>query len=150
MSQQCLSMLDAQAFAARIDSIYDSKINKLPRTFCETLNYHIDHLESHLTNWDLEGLTGITERTIKRYRSKKYTSRPDLKYVVLLCLALHLEPDYSEDLIRKAGHEMRDESKGDIACHVLLREYYKNDLDELDALLQIAGIDRKKKLRKQH
>lgn len=141
MNQQCIDRLDAQAFKNRIDSIKDfyCDIEQFPRTFGDTLSYHIE--QHGQTNESMEGLTGISDRTFKRYRNNK--TRISLQNLTLICLALHLEPDFSEDLVHKAGYCWRTDNVQDIACHLLIRENYCDNLDSLTDLFEIAGIDYK-------
>lgn len=140
MIRKCIDRLDAQAFKNRINSIKDFYSNKeFPQTFGDTLSYHIEQ-HGH-TNESMEGLTGISDRTFKRYRNNK--TRISLQNLTLICLALHLEPDYSEDLVRKAGYYWRTDNEQDMACHLLIRENFCDDLDKMIDLFIIAGIDYK-------
>lgn len=140
MNQQCIDRLDAQAFKNRINSIKDFYSDKkFPRTFGDTLSYHIEQ-HGH-TNESMEGLTGISDRTFKRYRNNK--TRISLQNLTLICLALHLEPDFSEDLVRKAGYCRRTDNVQDIACHLLIRENFRNELNEITDLFELAGIEYK-------
>ena len=140
MNQQCIDRLDAQAFKNRINSIKDSYSDKkFPRTFGDTLSYHIEQ-HGH-TNESMEGLTGISDRTFKRYRNNK--TRISLQNLTLICLALHLEPDFSEDLVQKAGYYWRTDNVQDIACHLLIREKFRDNLDSMIDLFEIAGIEYK-------
>ena len=140
MNLPCHSPQHASEFAERVSCISDSTLNRIPRSFAQTLTYHIK--QSGLTNESLEALTGITVRSLSRYRNGK--SRPSLQDLTLICLALHLEPDYSEDLVFQAGYTWRTGNEKDIACHILLREFYKYSLDSIDEHLRIANIKRTK------
>ena len=52
----------------------------------------------------LSELTGITEKTIERYRLDQ--TSPRLDYVVAICIALRLHPFWSSVLVRLAGYSL--------------------------------------------
>lgn len=114
------------------------EISKLRRsvTFCAALDYMMKR--RGITNDEMEERTGLCRDTISRYRSQP-DKEPPLQTVTLFCLALHLEPELSEEMIRLAGKGTRA-VQCDILCRKLLREKYTWQIDDIDAYLKSEGF----------
>ena len=105
-------------------------------TFCAALDYLMK--SRGITNDEMEERTGMCLDTISRYRSQP-DKEPPLQTVTLLCLALHLEPELSDEMIRLAGKDTRA-VQYDILCRKLLREKYTWEMDAIDAYLVSEGF----------
>ena len=83
------------------------EINKLRQSV--TFSCALDYLMTSrgITNDDMEERTGLCRDTISRYRTQSEKD-PPLKTVTLLCLALHLEPELSDEMLRLRLHESSD------------------------------------------
>ena len=115
------------------------EINKLRQSV--TFSCALDYLMTSrgITNDDMEERTGLCRDTISRYRTQPEKD-PPLKTVTLLCLALHLEPELSDEMLRLAGRNIRA-VRNDILCRKLLREKYAWEMDDIDAYLAAEGFD---------
>ncbi len=82
-------------------------LNALPRGFAETLDWHITNSTKEdgrkMTNEELSMRTGISKDHIGSLRTGK-KSKPEFATVCALCIGLHLQPWFSEDLIMKSDH----------------------------------------------
>lgn len=116
-----------------------NEITKLRQsvTFSSALDYLM--ITRDITNDAMEERTGLCRDTISRYRTQPEKD-PPLKTVTLLCLALHLEPELSDEMLRLAGRNIRA-VRNDILCRKLLREKYAWDMDDIDAYLVAEGFD---------
>lgn len=91
------------------DASFDvaTAMSSLPAGFAATLDWHIKHNKkedgSKMTNEELSMRTGISKDHIGSLRTGKKTN-PDFTTVCALCIGLHLQPWYSEDLIMKSDH----------------------------------------------
>ena len=92
-----------------------------------------------ITNDAMEERTGLCRDTISRYRTQP-DKDPTLKTVTLLCLALHLEPELSEEMLRLAGRNTRA-VRNDILYRKLLREKFAWEMDDIDEYLVAEGFD---------
>lgn len=111
-------------------------IKKLPDTFGDTLYAHMNRRD--MTVERLAETCGLSETTIKKYR-RNDLSGIALRTVLSLCIALHLEPQYSEDFVEKAGLRFRmDEEDGLLAF--MLRHMYRSTLDACDDFLVKAKL----------
>lgn len=110
-------------------------------TFGEMLTMHMKRMK--YKDATMSELTGISDKTIQRYRLDEV--HPQLPYIVAICIALQLIPKWSEDMIALAGYSLRkimpDQAysyllntqfeKGDVAyCNRFLREYNQPPLTE--------------------
>ena len=76
----------------------------------------------NITNEKLCELTEISVRTIQRYRNDEV--EPSLPYIIAICIALKLNPCYSEKVILSAGRVLGN-SKRDLAYKYLLYHEYQ-------------------------
>ena len=129
----------AQSSLSRDLSRLMNEITKLRQsvTFSSALDYLMTTRD--ITNDAMEERTGLCRDTISRYRTQPEKD-PPLKTVTLLCLALHLEPELSDEMLRLAGRNIRT-VRNDILCRKLLREKYAWDMDDIDAYLVAEGFD---------
>lgn len=129
----------AQSSLSRDLARLTSEITKLRQTV--TFSTALDYLMTSrdITNDGMEERTGLCRDTISRYRTRPEKD-PPLKTVTLLCLALHLEPELSDEMLRLAGRDIRA-VRNDILCRKLLREKYTWDMDDIDAYLIAEGFD---------
>lgn len=129
----------AQSSLSRDLSRLMNEITKLRQsvTFSSALDYLMTTRE--ITNDAMEERTGLCRDTISRYRTQPEKD-PPLKTVTLLCLALHLEPELSDEMLRLAGRSIRA-VRNDILCRKLLREKYAWDMDDIDAYLVAEGFE---------
>jgi len=129
----------AQSSLSRDLARLTSEITKLRQsvTFSSALDYLMTSRD--ITNDGMEERTGLCRDTISRYRTQSEKD-PPLKTVTLLCLALHLEPELSDEMLRLAGRNIRA-VRNDILCRKLLREKYTWDMDDIDAYLIAEGFD---------
>ena len=144
MAQKARSI--AQSSLSRNLAWLLSEINKLRQsvTFSSALDYLMTSRD--ITNDEMEERTGLCRDTISRYRTQP-DKDPSLKTVTLLCLALHLEPELSDEMLRLAGRSIRA-VRYDILCRKLLREKYTWEMDDIDAYLVAEGFDPISKRRK--
>ncbi len=110
---------------------YLTIMKSLPNTLDETLSYHMER--KNCTNEQLEEYSLISARTISRIRSGAIQN-PTIKTLVALCIGLQLYPDFSEDLLKKAGHILKSTDR-DFAYKKLLREHYKQSIHECNEIL---------------
>ena len=129
----------AQSSLSRDLARLTNEISKLRQsvTFSCALDYLMTSRE--ITNDAMEERTGLCRDTISRYRTQPEKD-PPLKTVTLLCLALHLEPELSDEMLRLAGRNIRA-VRNDILCRKLLRENYAWEMDDIDAYLVAEGFD---------
>lgn len=92
----------ADAFAARVEKT-SAILEELPAGFAGTLKCLLKHC--HVTTNKLSELTDLSLATVTRYRTDNGMHRK-LSIVVLICLALKLNPIFSLDLIKKAGFSL--------------------------------------------
>ena len=92
----------ADAFAASVKNT-SAILEELPAGFAGTLKCLLKRC--HVTTNKLSELTNLSIPTITRYRTDNAMHRK-LSIVVLICLALKLNPIFSLDLIKKAGFSL--------------------------------------------
>lgn len=108
----------------------------LPVCFASTLVAHMQRLGFTLEM--LEERTTISSRTLSRIRNEE--DYPiTIKQLVALCIGLQLEPELSDDLIRKAGFTFRS-TQEHIVYKVLLRSMYKSSIAVCNQILQAEGM----------
>ena len=129
----------AQSSLSRDLSRLMNEITKLRQsvTFSSALDYLMTTRE--ITNDAMEERTGLCRDTISRYRTQP-DKDPPLKTVTLLCLALHLEPELSDEMLRLAGRNTRA-VRNDILYRKLLREKFAWEMDDIDEYLVAEGFD---------
>lgn len=97
----------------------------LPRTFHETLKIHMQRCNMTLER--MEEVSHLAVRTIARLRADEYAEY-SLEQVFAICIALHLPPEYSDDMLQKAGITLRPIPLH-MAYKVLLRCCYMESVD---------------------
>ena len=142
--ERCMTLAstDARAFgeaAARMRQEAEriSKIlRNLPAFFSDTLAAHMERLG--VTNEALAERMGIGSRKVTDLRTQE-TPRINKRMFITLCVALHLEPELSEDLMRKAGIALGG-GKEDVMFSIMLKTMYTYTVAECNNLLANAGI----------
>lgn len=90
-----------------------------------------------VTEDELAEYTGNSVKTISRYKNNP-DARPDLATVTLLCLALKLEPEISDVLLKFSGNLIPYDP--DITfCRELIREKHTYSIDQIDQYLVEQG-----------
>lgn len=108
---------------------------ELPGNFSGTLRAHMTR--QGMTIERLSEKTGISVRSINRLRNEERASYA-LEQVILIALALHLPPEFSLDLIEKAGLRLRSRPE-DLIYGAVLRTMYKEPLDAIQEALHECG-----------
>ena len=108
---------------------------ELPGSFSGTLRAHMTR--QGMTIERLSEKTGISVRSINRLRNEERASYA-LEQVILIALALHLPPEFSLDLIEKAGLRLRSRPE-DLIYGAVLRTMYKEPLDAIQEALHECG-----------
>lgn len=110
-------------------------LRTLPLTFGDTLSAHMTRL--NITNERMAEKLGVSDRWVSSLRNV-IVPKVQMPKLVAICICLQLEPELSEDLIRKAGlHFLFTEE------HVLygwiLRNMYEETLESCNQVLNEAG-----------
>ena len=108
---------------------------ELPGSFSGTLRAHMTR--QGMTIERLSEKTGISVRSINRLRNEERASYA-LEQVILIALALHLPPEFSLDLIEKAGLRLRSWPE-ELIYGAVLRTMYKEPLDAIQEALHECG-----------
>ena len=116
--------------AERIEAI-DRIIEEMPPTFHGALKYLIDM--SGKTMADLESEAQISESTIRRLRKEERRDY-SLDQVVAMCITLHLPPPISEELVDRAGYNLRRPKSHRIYKQVLDCKFM-DTIDEVQSYL---------------
>lgn len=112
-------------------------LEELPAGFAGTLKCLLKRF--HVTTNKLSELTDLSIPTITRYRSDNAMHRK-LSIVVLICLALKLNPIFSLDLIKKAGFSLTC-SIEHTAYHTLLMLSPAPTIEQCNDYLISLGLD---------
>lgn len=91
-----------------------------------------------VTEEDLAELTGISDRTIRRYKNDE-GERPTLENVVAIGIALHLFPHQIVNLLGAAGYQLRKTPK-ERAYQYLIDAAYNNTVYECNMFLKKSGM----------
>lgn len=83
-------------------------------------------------------LVGITERTLRDYETLE-DNLPRLELTLSFCFALKLRPELSDDMIKKAGHQLTISPPHQVYKMLLSTSYYK-PLGEINSILQAAEM----------
>ena len=125
----------------KVMSIY----RNLPNSFAGTLDMHMKRLKAYnahtenygkMTNVELSSRTGLSEDYIGQLRKDGKGVRYET--VCAICIALHLHPIFSEDLMRKAHTDYPDDNEGFFGRY-LIQHQYTNSLEECNKLLAEQG-----------
>ena len=110
-------------------------LKELPASAGETLSLHMKN--AGVTIEKLVDLTGISDQTIKRYRQG---SSMKLNNLVAICVALHLDPIFSEDLLEKAGFTLNVKILEHAYFEFILNHMYESDVPACNNFLVECGI----------
>lgn len=107
----------------------------LPPTFGKTLSAHMKRL--HITNERLAEMLCVSVRWVSGLRNAVVPTIR-MPMLIAICICLQLEPELSEDLIRKAGLLfLYTEEHG--LYRWILRNKYRETLDNCNQSLKEAG-----------
>lgn len=133
--------VEAKKLREKGDSIM-AVLRSLPTGFPETLDTHIRMARKSngrkMTNLELSKITGLSEDYIASLR-KDPGLNVTLETVCSLCIALHLLPCYSKDLIRKSRNEFPQTGAGYLML-ALIEEHYTDSLDAINEVLRDEGL----------
>ena len=110
-------------------------LRTLPPTFGETLSKHMTNLD--ITNESLAEKLGVSDRWVSSLRNV-IVPKVRMPMLIAICISLQLEPELSEDLIRKAGlHFLFTEEH--VLYKWILRNMYEETLESCNQVLNEAG-----------
>ena len=110
-------------------------LRELPPTFGDTLSKHMTRLD--ITNENMAEKLGVSDRWVSSLRNV-IVPKVRMPMLVAICISLQLEPELSEDLIRKAGlHFLFTEEH--VLYGWLLRNMYEETLESCNQILNEAG-----------
>ena len=115
----------------------------VPGELGEAIKYHMKRL--HITVDMLSERTGIEPRTLIRYRQGRTV--PCLEDLIAVCIGMHLSPQFSFALLKKARYQLSD-SVEDLGYELILRKYSQNSIPECNKILKRCGGGRIGKLDK--
>jgi transcriptional regulator with XRE-family HTH domain len=110
---------------------------KLPTNFAETLSVHMDRLKDEygkkMTFKCLHERTGLSEKYLSNVINGG--KKPSIEVLYAICLAMHLHPILSEDVITKAYGGYPDDEEGAMAEYIL-GHHYMESIDLVNERLQ--------------
>lgn len=127
-----LPPLDMMKLGKKISEL----LKELPFEFSGTLRSH--RKRKNCTQPFLSKLVGITERTLRDYETLE-DNLPRLELTLSFCFALKLRPELSDDMIKKAGHQLTISPPHQVYKMLLSTSYYK-PLSEINSILQAAKM----------
>ncbi|HGD6946421.1 TPA: XRE family transcriptional regulator [Streptococcus agalactiae] len=127
-----LPPLDMMKLGKKISEL----LKELPFEFSGTLRSH--RKRKNCTQPFLAKLVGITERTLRDYETLE-DNLPRLELTLSFCFALKLRPELSDDMIKKAGHQLTISPPHQVYKMFLSTSYYK-PLGEINSILQAAEM----------
>lgn len=127
-----LPQLDMMKLGKKISEL----LKELPFEFSGTLRSH--RKRKNCTQPFLAKLVGITERTLRDYETLE-DNLPRLELTLSFCFALKLRPELSDDMIKKAGHQLTISPPHQVYKMLLSTSYYK-PLSEINSILQAAKM----------
>ncbi|HEN0858898.1 TPA: ImmA/IrrE family metallo-endopeptidase [Streptococcus agalactiae] len=127
-----LPPLDMMKLGKKISEL----LKELPFEFSGTLRSH--RKRKNCTQPFLAKLVGITERTLRDYETLE-DNLPRLELTLSFCFALKLRPELSDDMIKKAGHQLTISPPHQVYKMLLSTSYYKL-LGEINSILQAAEM----------
>lgn len=113
-------------------------LNELPLSFHEALIYLMK--QAHMTIERLEEGAGISARTISRLRTEERRDY-SLDQVIAICIALHLPPWLSREMIAKAGFLFRPIQQHR-AYQLVLDCMFMDTLDDVQKFLVESGCNK--------
>lgn len=108
-----------------------------PNNFRDSLVFFMDM--KGLTEEELEELTGISVRTIRRMRNEE-DYQPSLEYVIAICIGMHLRPSESNHMLFTAGYHLRLSPK-ERAYQYLLDAAYNFSVYECNVFLKRMSFE---------
>ncbi len=127
-----LPPLDMMKLGKKISEL----LKELPFEFSGTLRSH--RKRKNCTQPFLAKLVGIIERTLRDYETLE-DNLPRLELTLSFCFALKLRPELSDDMIKKAGHQLTISPPHQVYKMLLSTSYYK-PLGEINSILQAAEM----------
>lgn len=127
-----LPPLDMMKLGKKISEL----LKELPFEFSGTLRSN--RKRKNCTQPFLAKLVGITERTLRDYETLE-DNLPRLELTLSFCFALKLRPELSDDMIKKAGHQLTISPPHQVYKMLLSTSYYK-PLGEINSILQAAEM----------
>ncbi|HFH8799217.1 TPA: XRE family transcriptional regulator [Streptococcus agalactiae] len=127
-----LPPLDMMKLGKKISEL----LKELPFEFSGTLRSH--RKRKNCTQPFLAKLVGITERTLRDYETLE-DNLLRLELTLSFCFALKLRPELSDDMIKKAGHQLTISPPHQVYKMLLSTSYYK-PLSEINSILQAAKM----------
>ncbi|HGD6117044.1 TPA: XRE family transcriptional regulator [Streptococcus agalactiae] len=127
-----LPPLDMMKLGKKISEL----LKELPFEFSGILRSH--RKRKNCTQPFLAKLVGITERTLRDYETLE-DNLPRLELTLSFCFALKLRPELSDDMIKKAGHQLTISPPHQVYKMLLSTSYYK-PLGEINSILQAAEM----------
>ena len=115
----------------------DETIGDLPSSVGGNLKAHMDRLD--VTVEELENLSGVSERTIKKIRNNN-GSKIDIRFYVAICLGLNLEPPYSIDLLHKTRYQLNTDKESTVFL-MLLTTMYQSGIKACNEEMIRNGLD---------
>lgn len=137
-----VSNLDARKFEEAAAQMWQEAeriatvMRGLPALFCDTLKAHMDRLG--VTCEVLAERMSVSVRKIHELRSQEIPLI-STRLCVAVCIALHLEPELSEDLMRKARIVLSG-AKEDVLFNLMLKMMYTYGVKDCNKLLVNAGL----------
>lgn len=107
-----------------------------PHNFGGMLSFFMELKD--VTEEGLAELTGISDRTIRRYKNDE-GERPTLENVVAIGIALHLFPHQIANLLGAAGYQLRKTPR-ECAYQYLIDIAYNNTVYECNMFLKKSGM----------
>ena len=104
--------------------------------FASTVKKHMK--QCNVTIEQLAEMANVSTKTIQRMRND-LEYRPTLRTIVAVCLALHLNPFDSHQLVNLAGYQLSDTNE-QRTYNMLLNMFYLHSMDEIDTVLEWCGI----------
>lgn len=127
---------DADEFSAKERLEHMNRVLKaLPDSFPEAMDYLMR--SSKVTTEQLVERTGLSESTITRLRTKE-SDNYKMDQVVILCVALHLPPWLSSEMLYKAGLSLR-RTKQHRAYRLILDCMFMDSVEMIQSFLASTG-----------
>lgn len=129
---------DVDLLAQELQHLDDTTtvMRSLPGSFCATLKAHMKRIGITVEKLAEDSLIGA--KTIQRLRNEE-NYLPKLNTVVSICIGLHLNPIFSDDMLKKAGFSPRATDEY-TAYKFLLNAGYQKDIFECNEILEEIGI----------
>lgn len=113
-------------------------LSELPNNFHETFEWHMK--KNNVTLARMSEETAISERNITRYRTEEKDNL-SIDRVAKICICLHLEPEFSFDMLEKAGIHLR-KTPEDLMIKAVLLGMYACSVDQVGKYLETCRYPR--------